>query len=436
MFEPGERVGVAVSGGADSVYLLHYLLAQSLQLTVLHVNHKLRGAESDDDEAFVRGLAADLGLPCRVRVAPVPEGNLEEGAREARHSWFRELIRERAVERIALGHTQSDQAETVLFRFLRGAGTAGLAAIRPETSGGLVRPLLNRTREEIRTSLNTREIAWREDSSNGDARFARNRIRQDLLPQLAREWNPSIEASLAQTADWANAEEEYWAAEVRRVAASSVTLAPPYVLVKVTELPLALARRLIRHVIELAKGDLKQIGFAHVEQIRVLRAGRTQIPGLEIERSFDWMRLGPPVGSSGGAPFFRFPVRGPGTIHLGEAGSGFRLELSPVESVYNKGEHQLDWDRISGPLELRSWRPGDRYKRVGHSGEDKIKFLFQKKRIPAWERRLWPVLLCGGRVAWSRMFGAAADFGRTGGTRTVLVIREFHDSGENRNQKP
>ena len=153
---------------------------------------------------------------------PVPR-NLEEAARDARLAFFEKAMATGAVERVALGHTRGDQAETVLFRFLRGAGTAGLAGIRPATSTGIVRPLGgDRSGRNRGSSCAERGIAWREDSTNLSPEFARNRIRHHLLPQLARDWNPAIRETLANTADWARAKEAYWEAEIDRLAAGAL----------------------------------------------------------------------------------------------------------------------------------------------------------------------------------------------------------------------
>jgi tRNA(Ile)-lysidine synthase len=287
---------------------------------------------------------------------------------------------------------------------------------------GFFRPLLHLTRDEIRTSLRNRGLDWREDSSNGDQRFARNRLRSQLLPQLARDWNPAIEQALARTAEWAVAEEDYWEAELDRLAAETFVRAEPDLIVRWSEeAPVAVQRRLIRRAIEQAKGDLRQIDFAHVEQIRQLRAGRTSIPGLVVERSFNWLRIGP--GRPAPKPF-HLAAEIPGEISIGEAGVDFRFELKPAESVYNGDEDQLDWGRVSGALELRNWHPGDQYRRVGHTNDEKLKQLFQRARIPVWERHLWPVLICGNKIAWTRMFGAAAEMARTADTRMILVITE------------
>jgi tRNA(Ile)-lysidine synthase len=401
------RIGVALSGGADSVYLLHELLARGKELVVLHVNHQLRGAESDQDERFVRELAAARGIEILVHCAPIREGNVEQEARRARYEWFRRLVEGGVIGHVALGHTQSDQAETVLFRFLRGSGTAGLAGIRPKTDI-LWRPLLAMTREEVRESLRARGLVWREDSSNEDTSFARNRIRNGLLPELAREWNPGISKTMAQTADWALAEESYWAARMKKLAAKYFLNAPAGLIVRwPVSLPVAVQRRLIRHALGTVKGDLRQIDFDHVEAIRAMRSGKLNLPGLEAEKSFEWLRI-----TAAGA-------------EDKQMGQDIGLELLPADSVYNSEKHQLDWGRISGPLKLRTWQSGDRYRQVGRSKEDRLKLLFQKARVPVWERRSWPVLLCGESIGWTREFGVAAGLERTASTEMVLLVRDF-----------
>ncbi|MDQ6707399.1 MAG: tRNA lysidine(34) synthetase TilS [Acidobacteriota bacterium] len=429
------QIGVAVSGGADSVCLLHLLLESNRNLTVVHVNHKLRGAESDADAVFVCDLAAKLQLPFELREirTAAARDNLEQAARKARYAFFRELIASGAVDSIALGHTLSDQAETVLFRFLRGSGTAGLSGIRPSTSDGFIRPLLGVARKEVEAWLRERNIPWREDSSNADVAFARNRIRHQLLPQLTRDWNPALPETLAQVAEWAQGEEEYWAAEIDRIAARQLLHRPPAVVLNAAALngfPVAVGRRLIRRAIEIAKGDLRSVDFSHVERIRAMaftieRGGRVQIPGLDVRRSFEWIRLAPPRANNAD---FEYAASVPGRITLPGAGSVIDLKLEAAESIYNEAVNCLDWvglgDYPSGSLAVRNWRPGDRYRRVGHAGEEKIKQLFQESRIPVWLRRSWPVLTFRNRIVWSRQFGPGADFAATPATRTVLVIGE------------
>ncbi|MCU1236900.1 MAG: tRNA(Ile)-lysidine synthetase [Candidatus Solibacter sp.] len=435
MFEPGQRVGVAVSGGADSVCLLHALIELGgLRLTVLHVDHRLRGEESRGDAEFVRELAARFGLPFCLREIDLPPGNLEQEARKARLSFFHEQLAESRADRVALGHTRSDQAETVLFRLLRGSGTAGLSGIRPVTAEGLVRPLIELERGEIERYLRERGISWREDSTNAAGEFARNRIRRELLPQLATEWNPGIVETLAQTAEIAQGEEEYWKDEVDRLAAQHLGAGSGGVLVKAGvfgELPLAAARRLVRRAIETAKGDLRGVDFRHVERVLEMAAadgpGRLQIPGLDVRRSFEWIRLGIPILRK---PYSLIPVV-PGITPIPGTGMGISLELieksetsALTENVYNIGMGCLDWERLAGSLELRNWRFGDRYQPMGISGTEKIKTLFQLQRIPVWERAEWPVLTDGMSIVWTRGFGPAAAYAAGPESSTRLKVGE------------
>jgi tRNA(Ile)-lysidine synthase len=455
MFEAGQKVGVAVSGGADSVCLLHALVELAprwgLQLSVLHLDHQLRAEESREDAAFVRELARSLGLPFAMREADVAvaPGNLEQAARRARLAFFRDLVAAGAVARVAVGHTRSDQAETVLYRFLRGSGTAGLSSIRPVTDQGIVRPLIEIDGSEVKQFLRARGIGWREDSSNANPAFARNRIRHQLLPQLAREWNPAIGQTLAHTADWALAEEAYWTAEIDRLAAAHFGAEHTAehnqeeggaILVRadaLTALPLAAARRLVRRALELVKSNLLGIDFRHVAEILDLAAGHTgtgrvQVPELEIRRSFEWLRFSrqnqPPQATAG----YRWAATVPGTLPVPGTDFAICLELIEMaetfegpESVYNNSAMGcLDWRRLSGSLELRNWKAGDQYQPSGSTGEAKIKTLFQQARIPVWERAHWPVLTDGDCIVWARHFGPAAEFVAGPGSGPVLKIRE------------
>jgi len=194
MFEPGQRVGVAVSGGADSVFLLHALRELGFDLSVIHIEHGIRGEASIADAEFVAQLARNFGLPFHLRRADVPaiEGNLEEAARKVRQAFYTELIASHAVDRVATGHTRSDQAETVLYRILRGSGLTGLSGILPATNENVVRPLLQIDRSEIETWLRDHGIAWREDETNRDRTYARNRLRHEILPLLRDVFNPQL----------------------------------------------------------------------------------------------------------------------------------------------------------------------------------------------------------------------------------------------------
>ena len=201
------------------------------------------------------------------------------------------------MDRVATGHTRTDQAETVLYRILRGSGLAGLSGILPVTREGLIRPLLEIDRDEIEAWLRERGVAWREDETNRDRTYARNRLRHEILPQLRDAFNPQLDQALANMATLARDEEVYWDAEVARHHPPATSRQPLILPVsQLTEAPPALARRLIRHAVEIVKGDLHGIDFAHVERVLELARSaeghdRMQAPELDICRSFDWIRI-------------------------------------------------------------------------------------------------------------------------------------------------
>jgi tRNA(Ile)-lysidine synthase len=421
MFSRGRRVGVAVSGGADSVCLLHVLRELAprwdLSLEVLHFNHQLRGAASDEDAAFVAHLAEEMKLPFHQRsvaVADVP-GNLEQAARNARREFFREAMTSLGLEKVATGHTKSDQAETVLFRLLRGSGNAGLAGVLPTTAEGLVRPLLDVERGEIEQWLTGRGIAWREDASNSDERFSRNRIRHELLPKLRAEWNPAIDNMLSQMSVLAREDESYWRTALPEdllIRRGRIVLIAVEALRKFHS---AIVRRMLRRAIELVRGDLRQIEFQHIEGALALvheleGHGRLQIPGVDVFRSMDWLRIAPQGYDNQVERNFRIPMDVPGTVTTPGLNVTITTELIDPESRYTDREDVLDADKIAGRLEVRNWRPGDQIHIKDGRGTEKIKYLFQEARVPLWDRRHWPILTVQDEIVWAWQFGSAAAF--------------------------
>ncbi|MGC2160541.1 MAG: tRNA lysidine(34) synthetase TilS [Silvibacterium sp.] len=228
LLRPGMRLAVAVSGGADSVALLRALLEAApeigLVLSVAHVHHGIRGAEADADAAFVAGLAAQFGLAFHRKDVDAPAAarehreTLEEAARNLRYAWFRELLASGVADAVATAHTLDDQAETVLHKLLRGAWTEGLSGIHPvlaQPKGTILRPFLGVRRVEIEDWLSRIGQSWREDATNADTAYTRNRLRRELLPALAA-YNPQICGHLANLATLARDEDAYWQGELMR----------------------------------------------------------------------------------------------------------------------------------------------------------------------------------------------------------------------------
>jgi tRNA(Ile)-lysidine synthase len=311
LVRPGERIGVAVSGGADSVALLRALaeLAPHLGvvLFVLHLNHELRGPDSEADEGFVRELASQLALESAIAtedvasLASLRHLSLEAAGRRARYGFFQRAAATHRLDCVATAHTRDDQAETVLLRLLRGTGTSGLAGIHrmfdlSELAAGvevteplsnhepppprLIRPLLSTTRHQVEDFLLSLGQPFRHDSSNLSPRFLRNRVRADLLPALERDYNPQLRQALCETAEIAGAEnallEELTAAILGAAPAQSVPIA------LLQAQPLALQRRILRR---LCKPHALALDFAHLEALRAFAlAGRVE--RLNLPRGF------------------------------------------------------------------------------------------------------------------------------------------------------
>jgi tRNA(Ile)-lysidine synthase len=431
MLGPGDRVVAAVSGGPDSVCLLSVLceLTGRMGATVAgvaHMNHKLRGQASEEDERFVAALAARHGVPFyREEAAGIAGGNMEQNARRERLRFFSRLIGEGKANSVATGHTRDDQAETVLFRLMRGSGLAGLAGILPVTREGLIRPLLDVGRAEVEEFLRARGIAWREDASNQDRRFARNRIRHELLPQLAREWNPEIARALGNLADLAGEEERWWERRMAALSGKILIAAADCIEIRAGDLaglPRAVARRLVRLAIRRAGGV--SAGFEQVERvIELAKLGRgsgcLKLRGLEVERSFDWLRFTASAPATVPKPVL---VEGPGRYRWADSEVCFEVTEKPQPA----GCVRLKWKVRHTPvrLELRGWRAGDHYRPLGRSRDQKIQEMFQKARIPSWKRTFWPIVTNGSKILWVREFGVAAEFASDGAPGASLWIWE------------
>ena len=448
MVTSGMRIGAAVSGGADSVCLF-LVLRELFDVSILHLNHLLRGEESEGDEAFVRALAQRFDVPVHVKRIDVRSmgGNLEEEARRARYGFFRDTIGPGAVDCVATGHTLSDQAETVLFRLLRGAHLAGLAAIHPVAPGPIIRPLLDVSRAEVEQYLRQASVPWREDASNRDLSFDRNRIRHTLLPELKRDWNPEIERTLGHLAALAFDEERYWTEWIAQHAREYLDFRGNIVLARASKLTenisAAVARRLVRRALEHVKGNLHAVDFAHVEAIlnlarRTEGDGRLQTPQVDVFRSFEWIRFAPiSIGDQLAARNGQTSCEVPGRACLPLANVVVDLEVienadvswvreGAAESAKVK-EYELDWDRIleiGSDLRLRTWKPGDWYAPAAGSPR-KVKTMFQEWRIPLWERGTWPIMTLASRIVWSREFGPAAEVAAHRETRRVLRVRDW-----------
>ena len=411
LFKPGLRLAVGLSGGADSVALLRRLAASAselgLVLSAAHLHHGLRGEEADGDQEFCAELAASLDLRSythRVDVgaeAALHHESIEEAARRVRYAWFRQLMASGMVDAVATAHTLDDQAETILGKLLRGAWTEGLSGIHPVVNfpeGCVLRPLLGVSRPEIELYLAGLGQPWREDSSNRDPAFTRNRLRHELLPELER-WNPQIRKQLAQMAELARDEESWWQSEIARLA--------PQML---------LSGRAVRGGGRAGSDD----GSVALDAVRL----GAQSPALQRRLLRDAAaRLGASLDFDGVESLLRLVTEGRAGQRLSLAHMlgaertprEIRLSRNFGQAAKQSEEVQLPvpgeaiafgWrfftqaTQFEAPATIRNWKPGDRVTLRYSSGPRKIKEVLERLKITGTDRAQWPVVEWQGRIVW------------------------------------
>jgi tRNA(Ile)-lysidine synthase len=480
MILPGDRVGVAVSGGADSVALLRILenLRDELGVTlsVVHFDHMLRGDASTSDAQFVADLARDSGLQivaAREDVAAeaaLHGWNLEDAARRLRYAFFERVCADGQATRIAVAHTAQDQAETVLAHLIRGTGPTGLAGIYP-AARSVIRPLLGIARQDLRDFLRAENQVWREDATNSDTRRLRARIREQLLPVLERDFAPAITTHLCELARLSAEQEVFWSAVVEDRFRSFVQGAGDVMAIQIRDLllPLALSsapdilpaasnssevaplraltERIIRRLYESVRGDRKDLSAQHVEQVIHLATESTsgrrlELPGrIFVERTFGKLTFSHVQAGrhsltaredAAHAAAYQYvvslPDSGATVVSIPELGSRFRLKVIDwtLQASDTKSDGEaLDAGLLRGSLILRNWRPGDAYRPYGRRQASKLKDMFLADRIPLPDRARWPVLECGGQVVWARGMPPADDFCARERTQVGVLIEEL-----------
>jgi len=430
MLTGGETVLVAVSGGADSVALLHVLMALagelSLHLHVLHVDHGLR-ADSDRDAEFVRQLAGRLDVPADVVRITVPSGgSLEAAARAARYAALGVHAQRLGAQRIAVGHTVDDQAETVLMRMLAGAGVRGLAGI-PPVRGRIVRPLLHVRRRDVVAILQAAGLPWIEDPSNRDPKFLRNRIRHELLPLLTDSYRADVVPALDRVArlcrDTVGAIERMATRELDRLAttADDAIVLPHAAL---AELPQQVAAEVLRQAAARLGSRAPLRAWAHRGLARILASPPPRRPfrlgGVTVETSSGRIRLAT-------APPRPLPAREltvPGRIELPEIGRVLEARIvDATESEVPRERQRVVFDAALAPSRfiVRARRPGDRFSPFG-GGERRLKSFLIDAKIPRWERAHLPLVEGDGRIFWIAGVRRGREAPVTAATRRVLEL--------------
>lgn len=439
MVRPGDQVVVAVSGGADSVALLACLrdLAPrwSLRLRVAHLNHGLR-SEAEADARFVAALASAWELPLELERAEVGgyakshHLSIEAAAREVRYAFLRRTAERWRVRTVAVGHTADDQVETLLLRLVRGGHPAAMWPRRSIGGMLLIRPLLDLWRRELRAELLRRGLPWREDPSNQDLRHLRNRLRHDLIPAVAG-YMPGVQKSLKETAETLAADDQ--TLEALADTAGAIVLSP--VLdgvavhrVRLLQEPEAVRRRLFRRAVGMAGGNIRRLGFVHIEEgLRLaaegLRGARRSLPGVVLEVRSDDLLLLPVAAPGRPAPAYVVPEEG--RVDAPAFGLLVESEVTPAgEADLFDGAAYLDAERVRGPLTLRAWLEGDRFRPLGMKGKKKVGDFLTDEKVPhLWRSRIPVLETADGAIVWIVGWRVAEEARVTPETRRVLRLR-------------
>lgn len=445
MLPQGCSVLSGVSGGADSVALLHVLqgLREKLGfvLEAAHFNHGIR-AEAGEDEAFVSELCRTLGVPLHIGRADVPAiagerlVSLEVAARDARHAFFREVMAEGHIDRLALAHHMDDQAETVLLRLIRGSGAEGLGAMAPVETSRIIRPFLCVGREEIRAWCGENGFVWREDASNADSSIPRNFVRNELMPQIRERLNPQATAALCRAAELLRRDEAFLAAmaedAVRDAGArpgGGVALAAA----QLSGLPGALKSRALRLLLKRA-GLTRDVGLVNIDDVAALLEDGMTGRRIDLDGGYAALREAEvlvivpclPAGPEYACARLSVPgeTRAAGGVFVCELLEG----VPPDLKEHSRFVQYFDADRFPGDAVARGRLPGDRFRPLGAPGGRKFKEFLIDRKVPRWERDAIPVLAAGPEVLWAVGLAVSEGAKVMRETRSVLKITYGKDN--------
>jgi len=444
MFSPGDKVLVGVSGGPDSVCLLHILnrcrKEMALSLHIVHINHGIRKRESKREEKFVSHLAGRMGLPITVKSLDVPSYarrkklTVEEAARDMRYSAFEQLAGKLNAKKIALGHTASDQVETVLMHLLRGSGPQGLSGIPPVRKLGsslIVRPLIEVNREEILNYLKKNKLTFCLDSSNRKTEYFRNKVRLKLLPLLRKNYNKNIDGALLRLSEILKEENACWERVVERVLGKVVSWEAEKILIdfkKFLRYNVIVQRRVLYRLF----GGI--VSLSQIEAIRSLAQKSSQGKRIYLGKRFSVRKEGNFLifSSSPERRFkkFNYPLRVPGKNEI----EGLNLTLNTrIVDFYPVSEKEtntayFDVDKINfKKLLLRNRREGDRFRPFGLRGTKKLSDFFIDRKIPRRLRDRVPLLVEGEDILWVVGIRRADKARITEDTKKILEVRVLRE---------
>lgn len=438
LISKGDKVVACVSGGPDSMALLH-LLADlrryyNIKLTVVHLDHMIRGRQSTADADFVMKAAIKLSMPFvaeRVDVKKIAKSNrmsLEEAAREVRYDFYRRAAEKMDANKIATGHTLDDQAETVLMRLVKGSGSRGLSGIPYKRRLGdswVIRPLLDVTRKDIEKYLKKNGIASRTDASNLRTFYLRNKIRRVLIPLLEKEFNPKIKENLNLIAENLSGEFNYLNAVARRRFNRLSRERESGIAIGVSKLlrqHVALQRLIVRQIIQKLKGDLIRITYRHWQEIESMLSDKDKrsvdLPdGIKVIKNRGYIIFTKGAKAQERIKDLRKVVKLniPGEVAIPELGLKAHSEVVNHMPRFKKGIKRnrieyINGDSVKAPLKIRVWRNGDRMKPLGMNYSKKLHDIFVDEKVPREIRHSIPLVISGKRIVWATGVKLSEDY--------------------------
>jgi tRNA(Ile)-lysidine synthase len=446
LIEPGQLILVGISGGPDSVCLLHVLhsLAERLQIKLhaVHVNHMLRGDEAEADRAYVEDLCLRLHIPLNTVAANIRELaadrglSLEEAGREARYEAFERLAQRLGAARIAVAHNRNDQAETLLMRLIRGTGLEGLKGMEV-LRGNIIRPLLEIDRSEIELYCDVKRLQPRIDRSNLECVYTRNKIRLQLIPTINSLFGTDVVESLNKLACIVKDENEYLEEQAMLLFKNSMAGQKTGSISLRLELlqgyhP-ALQKRILRYAVKKLRGHLKEIENVHVESLLELMNGRTgaevHLPGgMRAKKSYHELKFTLQQEETPGP--FETSLVIPGTTIVGDAGAEFHSSTAntakDIEQYtnmrYNANIQYFDLEKLGSSVWVRNRRNGDVFRPLKSNGTRKLKEFLIDSKVPREERDGIPLVAVGHEIVWIVGFKISDKFKVTDHTKTILKL--------------
>ncbi|WHZ30045.1 MAG: tRNA(Ile)-lysidine synthetase [Nitrospira sp.] len=448
LFQRGQHILVALSGGPDSVALfsiLHHLRPSwRLTLSAVHCNYGLRGAESDEDQKFVEAFCQGLGVPLHVRRVEFHPGrrkaSLQAEARDLRYRIMQEIAETCGADRIAVGHTADDQAETILLWILRGAGLTGLSGMPAFRDNKIIRPLYDIKRQQVLVYLRTAGLSFREDSSNFQTHYLRNRVRREVIPILNRLVPSSVDA-LCRLADICREDDRILDRQVEALSSSAVKRgsAGGWAIDRgwFLEIPRAFQRRCIRHLFRQNDDRLRSPSIRTIDSIIRLASKRRSGLSLDVrngrivvdDRRLTFIPFQARAISHAGRPRLGCPELLPVPGELIWAGTGQRLQVQHQAHMQigtaplGKDRILVDADRVSLPLMVRNWLPGDRFHPAGMGGHSKkLQDFFTDLKIPVAARSRIPLVVAPEGILWIVGYRQDERWTPTAATKRCLVF--------------